>query len=50
MGAATAAFGAGLLRSELNTYLHAFLIAGAACILIAIALLGAKMKRQSALA
>ncbi|HXP97701.1 MAG TPA: MFS transporter [Telmatospirillum sp.] len=49
MGAATAAFGAGLLRSELDTYLHAFLIAGAACILIAIALLGALFMRRPSL-
>lgn len=41
MGAATAAFGAGLLRAELDTYLHAFLIAGAACVAIALILLGA---------
>lgn len=40
MGAATAAFGAGLLRAELDTYLHAFLIAGAACVIIALVLLG----------
>jgi predicted MFS family arabinose efflux permease len=50
MGAATAAFGAGLLRSELDTYLHAFLIAGAACVLVAIALLGARLTRKPALA
>lgn len=52
MGAATAAFGAGLLRSELDTYLHAFLIAGAACVLIAFALLGAAFmtRRQRAAA
>jgi sugar phosphate permease len=46
MGAATAAFGAGLLRSELDTYLHAFLIAGAACIVVAIALIGTRITRQ----
>ncbi|PKU22583.1 MFS transporter [Telmatospirillum siberiense] len=40
MGAAAAAFGAGLLRAELDTYLHAFLIAGAACVAIALVLLG----------
>jgi sugar phosphate permease len=50
MGAATAAFGAGLLRSEFDTYLHAFLIAGAACILIAFALLGARLLRPPVLA
>ncbi len=31
IGAATAAFGAGLLRTELDTYLQAFLVAGLAC-------------------
>ena len=40
LGAATAAFGAGLLRSEFQTYLHSFLIAGAACVIIALALVG----------
>ncbi|MDR3440623.1 MFS transporter [Telmatospirillum sp.] len=50
LGAATAAFGAGLLRSELDSYLHAFLIAGAACILIAITLLGARWGRDPAVA
>ncbi len=46
MGAATAAFGAGLLRSELDSYLLAFVIAGTACILIALVLLGAAYNRQ----
>jgi predicted MFS family arabinose efflux permease len=32
IGAATATFGGGLLRSELSTYLEAFLIAGLACL------------------
>jgi len=31
MGAATAAFGAGMLRTTLNSYLEAFIIAGLAC-------------------
>ena len=44
VGAATAALGAGLLRTELDTYWHAFLIAGAACILIAGVLLGSAFK------
>jgi hypothetical protein len=39
VGAATAAMGAGLLRTELDTYWHAFLIAGAACVTIAMILL-----------
>jgi hypothetical protein len=40
MGAAVAALGAGLLRTEFNTYLHAFLLAGAACVTIALVLAG----------
>jgi hypothetical protein len=40
IGAATAALGAGLLRSELDSYLQAFLLAGAACVAIALVLLG----------
>jgi hypothetical protein len=35
MGAATAAFGAGLTRTELSTYLPAFFAAGAMCIIAA---------------
>jgi predicted MFS family arabinose efflux permease len=35
MGAATAAFGAGLSRTELSTYLPAFYIAGVACLFAA---------------
>ncbi len=50
MGAATAAFGAGLLRSELDTYLQAFLIAGAACVLVAVVLLATRFTRRMALA
>lgn len=44
IGAATAALGAGLLRTELDTYWHAFLVAGAACVTIAIVLLGSAAK------
>ena len=44
MGAATAALGAGLLRTELDTYWHAFLVAGAACVAIAFVLLGSAVK------
>jgi predicted MFS family arabinose efflux permease len=40
LGAATAALGAGLLRSELDNYLLAFLLAGASCVAIAMILLG----------
>jgi len=36
LGAATAAYGAGLTRTELNTYLPAFFVAGAFCLLAAI--------------
>ena len=36
MGAATAAFGAGLSRTVLETYLPAFFIAGALCIVAAL--------------
>ncbi|MTJ80648.1 MAG: MFS transporter [Telmatospirillum sp.] len=43
LGAATAAFGAGVLRGSLGTYLGAFLIAGAACIIIAAVLVGARI-------
>ena len=34
-GAAIAAFGAGALRTNLDTYLQAFIIAGVACVLTA---------------
>jgi sugar phosphate permease len=36
LGAATAAYGAGLTRTELNTNLPAFFVAGAFCLLAAI--------------
>lgn len=44
IGAATAAMGAGLLRTELDTYWHAFLLAGIACVTIAMVLLGSAAK------
>ena len=44
LGAAVAAFGAGLSRSELATYLPAFYGAGAACLLAALIALLAKPK------
>lgn len=44
VGAATAALGAGVLRTELDTYWHAFLLAGAACITIAMILLASAAK------
>jgi sugar phosphate permease len=46
LGAAVAAFGAGLLRSEFNTYLHAFVLSGLACVLIAFTLLGSAFGRR----
>ena len=42
LGAAVAAFGAGLSRSELSTYLPAFYAAGAACLIAALIALAAK--------
>jgi len=36
IGAATAAYGAGLVRTEWSTYLPAFFIAGTACIVAAL--------------
>ena len=45
LGAAVAAFGAGLSRSELSTYLPAFYVAGAACLLAALIALAAKSTR-----
>ena len=35
LGAATAAFGAGLVRTEYSTYLPAFFVAGALCLVAA---------------
>ena len=46
LGAAVAAFGAGLSRSELSTYLPAFYAAGAACLLAAVIALAAKPRRS----
>ncbi|HLI12625.1 MAG TPA: MFS transporter [Alphaproteobacteria bacterium] len=40
LGAATAAFGAGVIRTELDNYLLAFLIAGAFCLLASLMVLG----------
>jgi sugar phosphate permease len=45
LGAAVAAFGAGLSRSELSTYLPAFYVAGGACMLAALIALAAKPRR-----
>jgi len=51
LGAATAAFGAGLARSDLSTYLPALYVAGSACIVAAaLALAIARPARKTALA
>ena len=42
IGAATAAFGAGLIRTEYSTYIPAFFFAGLACIVAALAVLAAR--------
>jgi hypothetical protein len=49
LGAATAAFGAGLSRTEWNTYLPAFFVAGAACLIASASVwfIGAR-KRETA--
>ena len=39
IGAATAAFGAGLVRTEFSTYLPAFFVAGALCLIAALAVI-----------
>jgi len=48
LGAAVAAYGAGLSRSELSTYLPAFYAAGAACLLAAVIALAARPGRSRA--
>ncbi|MES2986314.1 MAG: MFS transporter [Pseudomonadota bacterium] len=45
IGAATAAFGAGMLRSEFGTYTPAFLIAGAFGLVAAVAILAARVTK-----
>ncbi len=49
MGAATAAFGAGLTRTELSTYLPAFFAAGAMCIVAALLALTIGRKPEAAM-
>jgi hypothetical protein len=44
LGSATAAFGAGVSRDELLTYLPAFAFAGVACLLAAAAILTVRKK------
>jgi sugar phosphate permease len=46
LGAAVAAYGAGLSRSELSTYLPAFYGAGAACVIAALVALAARPGRR----
>jgi sugar phosphate permease len=48
IGAATAAFGAGLSRSELQTYLPAFYTAGAACLAAAVLVVLIRVARKPA--
>jgi sugar phosphate permease len=50
LGAATAAFGAGWSRDALATYLPAFLVAGLACLLAALACLAVRRPAPAALA
>ena len=40
LGAATAAFGAGIIRTDFGDYLGAFMIAGAFCLLASLLVLG----------
>ncbi len=42
IGAASAAFGAGLVRTEFSTYLPAFFVAGALCIIAALAVISVR--------
>lgn len=50
LGAATAAFGAGVIRTDLGDYLAAFLIAGAFCLLASLMVLGVGRGRRGQLA
>ncbi len=49
IGAASAAFGAGLVRTEYSTYLPAFFIAGALCLLAAVLILTVRKSSASAI-
>jgi len=42
IGAASAAFGAGLVRTEYSSYLPAFFVAGALCIIAALAVISVR--------
>jgi sugar phosphate permease len=46
LGAATAALGAGLIRSEFDSYLAALLVAGMACVVAALTLGGAALRNR----
>ena len=48
LGAAVAAFGAGLVRTELDSYLAALLVAGLACVIAAATLGGAALSHRRA--
>ena len=48
IGAAFAAFGAGLIRTEYSTYLPAFFVAGALCIIAALAIISVRKSSSSA--
>ena len=49
LGAATAAFGAGVIRTELDAYLLAFIIAGLMCLIAALMVLGINAGRRERL-
>lgn len=50
IGAASAAFGAGLIRTEYSTYLPAFFVAGALCIIAALAVISMRKSSGAATA
>jgi MFS family permease len=50
IGAASAAFGAGLVRTQFSTYLPAFFVAGALCIVAALAVISVRKSSSMAVA
>ena len=50
IGAASAAFGAGLVRTEFSTYLPAFFVAGALCLIAAVLVLSVRKSSRAGLA
>ena len=50
IGAASAAFGAGLVRTQFSTYLPAFFVAGALCIVAALAVISVRKSSSTAVA